>query len=192
MHRRTWLRPLLVFIVVCAFAAVDAVVKGHHGGARNAIGNVSAPWALIPFLAGAFVLPRRLALGAFVGAVSTVAALTCYSFVRAVGFDAGGRSGRTTFDLGAAAGNRWFLFGIIGGIALAAAGSWLAARRWWAVVDAVVVSLLVLEPIARILWAVTRGEAVRTFVPNPVVWSAEIFCGCAAAVGFHVLRARYR
>ncbi|MGO8861006.1 MAG: hypothetical protein ACLQRH_09600 [Acidimicrobiales bacterium] len=72
------------------------------------------------------------------------------------------------------------------------AGSWLAARRWWAAANAVVASLLVLEPIARVPWAVKRGETVRTFVPDPVVWSVEIFCGCAAAVGLHLRRARYR
>ncbi len=192
MHRRVLLRPLLLFVVICGFAAVDAVAKGNHGGVRNAIGSVSAPWALIPFLAGAFVLPRRLALGAFVGAASTAAALSCYSVVRVVGFDASGQNGRSSFDLVTAAGNRWLLFGLIGGVALGAAGAWLAARQSWGLVIAVVASLLVLEPMARMLLAMTRGDAVTTFVPNPIVWSVEVSCGCALAVGFRLLRARFR
>jgi len=188
MRRSAWLRLLILFVVICAFAAVAAVVKGHHGGVRNAIGNLSAPWVLVPFLAGAFVLPRRLALGALVGTASTAAALACYSFVRA----AGGGSGRASFDLIAASGNRWLLIGVIGGVGLGATGSWLAARGRWTVVTAVVAGLLVLEPVARMFWAITRGYPVGTFVPSPVVWSVEILCGCASVIGFHVLRARYR
>ena len=123
MRRRAWLRLLILFVVICAFAAVAAVVKGHHGGVRNAIGNLSAPWVFVPFLAGAFVLPRRLALGALVGTASTAAALACYSFVRAAGGGSGTRQLRPDRSerepMVAHRSNRWRRVG----------RDWLVARR---------------------------------------------------------------
>jgi Family of unknown function (DUF6518) len=92
MRRHILLRTVLLLLVICAFGTVDAIVKGHHGGARNAIGNASAPWVLIPFLSAVFLKPR-LYLGALVGAASTAAALGSYLIARAVsGFDLGPHS----------------------------------------------------------------------------------------------------
>jgi hypothetical protein len=184
------LRVVLILVVVCAFAAADAMVKGHHGGTRNAVGNLSAPWALIPFLSGAFALPRRRFTGAAVGAGSTVAALACYSLVRRAAFGEGGSRGLGSFTA-SAAGNRWFLLGAIGGAVLGAIATWLAAKEQWGIVIAVVASLLVLEPAARVLWAVAKGDAARTLVPTPAVWAVEILCGCAVALGFR-LRTAWR
>jgi hypothetical protein len=118
MRRHDLLRSVAILLGVCVFAAVDAIVKGHHGGMRNAVGNVSAPWALLPFLAGAGARPRRRRAGALVGALSTVAALACYSVVRSGAFGTGGRHGGVGSMLIAATGNRWFLLGAVGGAAL--------------------------------------------------------------------------
>lgn len=135
MRRHVLFRPVLLLLALCAFAAADAIVKGHHGGTRNAIGSVGAPWALIPFLSAAFLMPRRLIVGALVGAVSTIAALVSYSFVRAVrGFDMGNRHRDASSMLIATFGNRWFLLDALGGAVLGAAGSWLATRQEWKVV----------------------------------------------------------
>jgi hypothetical protein len=176
--RQVLLRSLPLLVGVCAFGVVDAIVKGHHGGVRNAIGNVSAPWAILPLFAGAFVKPRRLVFGALAGAAASVAALGSYSLVRAGGSDIGGQGG-----LLAVAGNRWFILGLVGGLALGAGSAWLAARGWWGLLIAIVASLLVLEPAARMLWAMAKSDPLGTFVPSPIVWSAEILSGCALAVG---------
>jgi len=138
-------------------------------------------------------MPRRLILGAVVGAVSTIAALAGYSLVRAAGgFPTGGQHRGAVSMMMAAVGNRWFLLGALGGAALGGLGSLLAARRQWEMVAAVVASLLVLEPATRIIWAITRGEAARTMVPSPAVWALEVLCGCAAGVGFWLRRVRQR
>jgi hypothetical protein len=179
------LRLLLTLIVVCAFAAVDAIVKGHHGGTRNAVGNVNAPWVLIPFLSSAFALPRRRFTGASVGAASTLAALVCYSLVRASVFGEDGSHQVSSF-LTSAAENRWFLLGTVGGAILGATASWLAEKGQWEMVIGVVACLLVLEPAARVLWAIAKGEAARTLIPSPAVWAVEIACGCAVALGFRL------
>ena len=192
MRRQALLRFVLLLVVVCAFATLDAIVKGHHGGTRNAVGDVSAPWALLPFLSGAAVLPRRASIGALTGAASTLAALACYSLVRLAAFGDGGRHRGVTSMFASAAENRWFLLGALGGAILGVAGSWLAAGRQWGVVTAVLACLLVFEPAARVLWAVSHGEAARTLVPSPVVWAVEVISGCAAVVGFRIRSARRR
>ena len=191
MRREGIFRLVLILVVACGFAAVDAMVKGHHGGTRNAVGNVSAPWALIPFLSGAFVLPRRRLTGAVVGAATTLAALACYSLVRKGAFGEGGSRGFGSFIV-SAAGNRWFLLGTIGGAIVGATGAWLAAKGQWGIVIAVVASVLVLEPAARVLWAIAKGETARTLIPNPAVWAVEILCGCAVALVFRLRTAWQR
>jgi len=193
MQRRILLRTLLLTIVVCAFGAVDAVVKGHHGGTRNAIGNVSAPWALLPFVSAVFLMPRRFYLGALVGAAATTTALASYSVTRLVrDSDMGSHFRGANTIVIASLGNRWFLLGILGGAVLGAAGSWLAVRREWAVIAAVVALALVLEPVARIAWALGKGETFGTLVPSPAVWIVEITGGCAVGLGFWLRELRNR
>jgi hypothetical protein len=88
--------------------------------------------------------------------------------------------------------NRWFVLGVLGGAALGAVGSRLAVHREWAVVAVVVASVLVMEPGARIVWAIANGEPARTLVPSPVVWTIEILCGCTAALAVWLGRLRHR
>jgi MFS family permease len=180
VRRNAVVRSLLLFVVASAFGVIDAKVKGHHGNVRNAIGNVSAPWASLPMLAGAFVLPRRLRAGGLAGPAVSVAALASYSLVRAGGLHLGGQGGAVSV-----AENRWFLAGLLGGVVLGVVGSWFAARIGWRLLMTMVASLLVLEPAARVLWAITKGDPARTLVPNPAVWLVEILCGCVLLiVGF--------
>ncbi|HEY6474370.1 MAG TPA: DUF6518 family protein [Acidimicrobiales bacterium] len=192
MRLRPVLRTLSVLLIVCAFGALDAMIKGQHGGTRDAVGNISAPWLLVPLLSAAALAPRRLALGALGGVVSTVVAPAGYTVVRTLrGFQTGhphGASAMVTSSLQ----NRWFLLGVVGGAALGAVGSRLAVHRQWAVVAVVVASVLAMEPAARVVYAIATGEPAGTLVPNPVVWTAEILCGCVGglAASLRVLRQR--
>jgi hypothetical protein len=182
--KRTFSQHALILIGTLAFAATDAVVKGHHGGARNAVGDISATWALLPFLTGALTASRRVFLrGAVVGATSTLIALGAYALVRA---SLSSGLGSRHLGLLASLGNRWLLLGLFGGAALGAAGARLASRRRWGIVAGVAGSLLVLEPLTRIVWALSRGESPRLLLPSPVVWAVEIGCGCLIALGYHV------
>jgi hypothetical protein len=113
---------------------------------------------------------------------ATLAALVCYSLVRAVAFGGGPQHRDASSVVIAAATNRWFLLGAVGGAILGAAGARLAVRKHWAVLGAVAASFLVLEPAARILWAIAKGEPARTLVPGPVVWLGEICCGVAIVI----------
>lgn len=183
MRRQLLIRSILLFVAVGAFGVVDAIVKGHHGGVRNAVGSVSAPWAILPLFAGAFIKPRRLVLGALAGTATPLLALASYSLVRGGGSHLMAQGGLTS-----AAGNRWFVLGLVGGLVLGAASSWLASRGWWGLLIAAVAGLLVFEPGARMLWAMTRNDPLGTFVPSPGVWIVESLSGCALVVGCLGLR----
>jgi hypothetical protein len=176
------LRTSLVVWATLAFAVTDAVVKGHSGGTRNAVGDISATWALLPFLAGALLAARRTAVvGATLGAVSTVLALGTYALVRATLVSSTG----SHYVAGIATlGNRWLLLGLLGGAMLGAMGASLAARRHWNIVAAVTGLLLAMEPLARVLWALGRGEGSRTLLPSPSVWAVEVGCGCMVVLGY--------
>ncbi len=188
MRREVLLRWLALLAGFCAFGVLDAIVKGHHGGVRNAIGNVSAPWAIVPLLAGALGVPRRPLSGAVAGAVATVATLTSFSLVRAGGLDTRGRGG-----LAMALGNRWLILGLVGGLVLGAGAAWLVARGRRGSLVAIIAGLMLLEPVARLVWAATKNHPLGTYVPDPVVWVVEIVGGCAlAAFGVHLQRALER
>lgn len=177
---------MLLVLGIVAFAAADAAIKGHHGGTRNAIGNVSATWALVPFLAAAFVRrPRVILAGAVVGALSTALALGAYAVARASLSSGGERHGAPTIDM---FGNRWLLLGLVGGAALGVVGAHLAARTRWTLVVAVSASLLVMEPVARLLWALSRHEHAGTLLPSPTVWAVEIACGCLLVAAYPLVK----
>lgn len=187
MSDRAWRRTISLMLGICIFGALDAMIKGRHGGTRNAIGNVSAPWALIPFVSAAILKPRRIAVGALVGAASTVAALASYALVRAAR-GLGGASPNRGADplLVALVDNRWVLLGAIGGAALGALGSYLATKQRWGLAAIVIACLLVLEPVTRILWAIAKGEPPRTLVPSPSIWVGEVLCGCLTLLAFRL------
>jgi hypothetical protein len=188
MRREVLLRWLSLLAGFCAFGVLDAIVKGHHGGVRNAIGNVSAPWAIVPLLAGALVIPRRPVSGAVAGAVASVATLASFSLVGAGGLDMAGRGG-----LAVALGNRWFILGLVGGLVLGAGAAWFVARRRRGSLVAIIAALMMLEPVARLVWAATKNNPLGTYVPDPVVWVLEIVGGCAlAAFGLRFQRALHR
>jgi hypothetical protein len=42
----------LLLLAGIAFGVLVAVVKGQDTGVRDALGNTSAPWVVVPFLAG--------------------------------------------------------------------------------------------------------------------------------------------
>ena len=54
-----------------------SVLKGNDAGIRDDIGNLSAPWLLLPFFAGAAMRGRWLAEAA-IGLAATCAALMAF------------------------------------------------------------------------------------------------------------------
>src|SRR5919204_248091 len=86
-------RQALVWLLVAGlvFGALVAVMKGQDVDARNALGNTSAPWVVVPFLAG--MRYRRVWHGALVGVATTMAALLGFYVAEAAVLDLGTQPG---------------------------------------------------------------------------------------------------
>ena len=64
-----------VLIGAAVFGVGISLIKGSGGGVRDVIGNASAPWLLLPFVAGAVAGERRLARAALIGLLASLVAV---------------------------------------------------------------------------------------------------------------------
>jgi hypothetical protein len=181
-------RIALALVTALAFGVAWSVAKGNAAGIRDAAGNVSAPWLILPLIGGALAARQRPVLGAAVGLTMTLLALGGFYLANAFVLDLGPHT--TLQDVALtmhAVGDMWFRYGIVSGIGFGAAGSWLAGRRSLAAVGAIVATLLVCEPAAWMAWGALRGGGVSLSGIDPVVSAIELACGLALAA---TLRAR--
>lgn len=164
--------------------------EGNGSGIRDAAGNISAPWVVLPLLAGAFAAARRPFVGALIGVSVTLAALVAFYLTNAFVLDLGPHSIVEDIALTMrSVGNIWFRGGVVSGIALGAGGAWLAGRRAGRAVGTVVAALLIMEPAAWLAWFAARGESLAGWGVSPAVWCAEVACGLALLAGLRFRRA---
>jgi hypothetical protein len=187
VHPRAWNRALVTLLVALAFGLTDAALKGHHGGLRDAGGNVSALWLIFPLLAGAFVARGRPVIGAAVGLVSVLTALVAFYVIggHILSLGVGPHSTGRALSLNAGLTNRWFESGAIAGLGFGAVGARLAGRGSLGLIGAIVAALLLFEPAARAIYMAVRGVAV---VGITVVWSFEIGVGLALTMALWIRR----
>jgi hypothetical protein len=180
--------------VVCGFAfgAIDQYLGTGHVTSRLGwwtitVSGMSAPWLLLPFVAGLTQDRARRAVA--MGVVVTMSALVGYFVVsnsplEAVPIAQAGhgilaevRSGYNPY---------WILGGLLTSPLFAWAGyRWRVARSW---VGPVLVTIaLCLEPLAR---ALARGRILGGLTGSRVAWGAEIAVGLAVAAVFFVLARR--
>jgi hypothetical protein len=173
--------------IALAFGLVDAALKGHHGGLRDAAGNVSALWLILPLLAGAFVARSRPVIGASVGIVSVLTALVAFYLIgmHILGLGVGAHSTRPALSLTAAVTNRWFESGTIAALGFGAVGAWLAGRGSLGLIGTVVAALLLFEPTMRAAYMAIQGVPVAG---STVVWCFEIGAGLALTMALWVRR----
>jgi hypothetical protein len=183
------MRTVLVLTLAVLFGAAMSWLKGNGSGFRDAIGNASAPWLLVSFLAGAAAGSRRLAIGAMAGLVATLAALAGFYMANSVVLDLGPHPWLTDLALTVRSGVYWAeralvsgpVFGVLGGCwrrdrSLAAAGA--------------IAAMFVLEPAAWWLYNLRLHGGAAYAVPQyPALGVAEIAVGFAA---FVLLKARTR
>src|SRR6185312_11587823 len=125
-------RVLVTLGVAIAFGVVASVLKGNGSGLRDAAGNVSAPWLILPLVAGAFAAPRQWVAGALVGLAATLAALVAFYFANAFVLDLGQHSTLQSIALTmSSVGNVWFQGGLVAGVVFGAAGATLAGPDRW-------------------------------------------------------------
>ncbi|TML47634.1 MAG: hypothetical protein E6G20_07855, partial [Actinobacteria bacterium] len=117
--------PLLLAGIV--FGALVAVIKGQEAGVRDALGNTSAPWMLVPFLAGTRY--RTVWKAALVGLATTLAAFFGFYVAEAAILDLGPHPWYTDLQLTLGSGRLYEKWGLLSGTAYGALGGIWVSRR---------------------------------------------------------------
>jgi hypothetical protein len=160
------------------FGAADQYLGSRSalGGWAAAVSGLSAPWLVLPFVAG--MTQQRVARAMIVGLVATLSALVgyiamTYSPLENVPLDrfVPGVVAMTTTGYNPV----WIVGGLLTGPLYGYLGQrWRVERSW---VSALLVTLaLTMEPVAR--------EAVGMLPSEPLVWATEVAIGAFAAIAF--------
>ncbi len=187
-RERTVRRLLLIVLAAAVFGAAMSIIKGNGVGIRDDIGNLSAPWLLLPFFAGAAVRGGRRA-GAAAGLAATLAALIGFYVANAFVLDLGPHSLRNDLRLTVGGSGYWLLRGFVSGPVLGALGA-LWRRRGYSTLGVAVILLLDAEPL---FWAVahrTGGVASFDFHPSLAVSLGEALVGLGACVCLAIILRR--
>jgi Family of unknown function (DUF6518) len=185
-------RTLTVIASAFAFGIVVAVLKGGDAGWRDSIGNISAPWLLLPYFAG--TVTRGWKRGAVMGLVSCLAALVGFYAAEAFVLDLGGHGVLTNLALTLPSGRQYFLAGMICGPIFGAIGA-AGAKIRPLVTAAVVAFVLIGEPLAVFAWLASVGmqSADSGLVTRyPALWVGEIVLGVVIGGGIVLQSASQR
>jgi hypothetical protein len=150
MSRGRKLGRLLLFGI--AFGVLVAVIKGQDTGVRDALGNTSAVWVLVPFLAGTRY--SRVSHAALVGAATTLAAFFGFYLAEAAILDLGSHPWYTDLKLTLGSGQVYEKWGLLSGLIYGALGGMWASRRLMAAPIAVGLAFIC-EPL--IVWLLVRA-----------------------------------
>jgi len=104
-----------------------SVLHGSGGGLRAQIGNVSAPWLLLPLVAGAVAGEQHLGRGALVGGVASLVALIAFYISNIYVLDFRGHAWPVEVGLTLRSGAYFIRIGLVSGPAFGALGA--AGRR---------------------------------------------------------------
>jgi Family of unknown function (DUF6518) len=176
-----------VLVVAAIFGAAMAVLKGNNDGLRDAVGNASAPWLMLPFLAGAFAGGRNWLGGAVIGVLGSLAALTGFYFADSFVLDLGPHPWLVDLSLTMRGATYWAERALLSGPVFGALGLWWHRRRS-VLAAAAVAAAFVLEPAAWWLYGtIVLGSSSSSAYPVPAypgLWLGEIVVGIA---GFALL-----
>jgi Family of unknown function (DUF6518) len=179
-------RKLIALLLAgLAFGVLVAVVKGQDTGVRDALGNTSAPWVVVPFLAGTrYTNVWRAAL---VGLATTLAAFLGFYLAEAAILDLGEHPWYTDLQLTLGSGQVYEKWGLLSGSVYGALGGLWATR--WRLAGVVAVALaFVCEPlIVLFLWKARIWGDGGLLLHYRWMWIGEILIGFAA-VAFFVTR----
>jgi len=176
-------RMAALTVAALAFGVAVAVLKGGGAGVRDSIGNMSAPWLLLPYFAG--TLSRGWKRGALTGAVTCLAAVTGFYVAESVVLDLGDHPWLTDLALTLGAGRYYFAAALVCGPLFGAIGG--ARTRWRHVVTAAVVGLaLIGEPLVLFAWLGGQGMAPSDsgmIIRYAPLWIGEMVLGLLLSVG---------
>ena len=178
-------RLALIIGLAAVFGIAAAWIKGNDVGLRDAIGNVSAVWLFLPFLAGAAAGCRRVITGALCGLAATLAALLGFYFAESFVLDLGPHPWLTDLSLTMGTVVYYAERALLTGPIFGALGFWWQQRRSL-VAAGILAGSFVLEPAAWWLYGMHIGGGAAYPVPDyPALWLAEIAIGIA---GFALFR----
>jgi hypothetical protein len=168
-----------------AFGVAVAAIKGQDVGVRDALGNTSAPWVVVPFVAG--MRYRRVWHGALIGLATTMAALAGFYAAEAAILDLGPHPWYEDLRLTLGQFNVYEKWGLVSGPGYGALGALWAARRVVAAPVAVGLAF-VAEP--AIVWLLSQagiwGGGDLLFA-HAWMWIGEVLLGLAT-IGYAVAR----
>lgn len=110
---------------------------------RSALGNLSTPWVLVAFVAGA--ITPRLRLAAVLGLTTTIAALLGFYMITALLVDLGGDSYLANLRIELLANRVWFQAALLSGPTFGVLGAWWTRSQRSALLAAGL--LLMAEPV---------------------------------------------
>jgi hypothetical protein len=165
-----------VLLLGAAFGVLVAVVKGQDAGARDALGNMSAPWVLVPFLAGTRC--TKLWQGALVGVAATLAAFVGFYAAEAAILDLGPHPWYVDLRLTLGSGHLYEKWGVPTGVLYGVLGAMWSGRRL-ALAPIVVCLAFVAEP--AIVWLATRAGVWGGggLLDYRWLWVSELLVGVA-------------
>jgi hypothetical protein len=171
-----------------ALGVVVAVAKGQDSGVRDALGNLSAPWVLVPFLAGSRF--RSVWLGAAVGVAVTLAAFFGFYVAEAAILDLGPHPWYVDLKL-TVGWNVYESWGIVSGLVYGALGALWSSRRSVVAAAAVGVAFVAEPLIVLLLWRGGVWGDGGLLLHYRWMWSAEILVGLAG-VAYAVMQTPLR
>jgi hypothetical protein len=177
---------LLLLLGAIAFGAFVAAIKGDDVGVRNALGNVSAPWVVVPFLAG--TLCSRAWHAALIGIATTLAAFFGFYLAEAAILDLGPHPWYVDLKLTLGSGHLYEIWGTPVGLIYGLFG-WLWASRSSAAALAAVGLAFVSEPL--IVFALRRADlwGGGGLFGHAWLWATEVTIGLAV-IAYALARAQ--
>jgi hypothetical protein len=178
-------RIATLLLTAAAFGISMSVIKGNDAGVRDTIGNVSAPWLLLPFAASALAGRTRTAAGATIGLAVSIVAMLGFYVTNAAVLDLGPHPWLVDLRLAVEGGRMYMALALLSGPMFGALGA-IWQRQHSAMLGVAVASLLVFEPAA---WLLYQRGVDSIVVGYPLVWAVEVgfgILGCRLAF----LRAR--
>jgi hypothetical protein len=176
-HRRL---ATVVLAAIC-FGVVMAAIKGQGSGARDALGNISAPWLLVAFVGGAS--SRRARSAPLAGLAVTLAALAGFYAAESRLLDLGTHTWLVDLQLTFRAGRVYLLEALLSGPIFGALGG-LWAKRRSALAAGVLAAMFVCEPL--VVWLYQRSQSPGLssggsglLTHYPWMWASEILVGIA-------------
>jgi len=184
MSRRRGAALALAAVAALLFGAAMSEIHGSQGGLRATVGNLSAPWLLVSFGAGATLGGRRIWRGAAAGLLVTTVALCAFyvTNIWVLGIFGHGVVGDLWFAL--STGAYYIRLGLVSGPVMGALGA-LWRQRGSLGIALAATGLLICEPLAWVAYA--HGALPPGFV---AVTIAEISVGLAVAAALVATRHR--